>query len=79
MAQRADAVGQHAGERQVRLIARQPQGQRAEGLGHGGAIDHTQHRHPKMPRQIGARRRTVEQSHDAFDQNQIGFSRGFPQ
>ncbi|MNF78337.1 hypothetical protein D3C84_605160 [compost metagenome] len=79
VAQRADTIGQHAGKRQVRLITRQPQGQCAKGLGHGGAIDHPQHRHTEMPRQIGARRRTVEQPHDAFDQDQVGFSGGFPQ
>ncbi len=53
VAQAAYAVGQHAGKRQVGLIARQTQGQGAKGLGHGSAVDHRQHRHAEMPRQIG--------------------------
>ena len=79
MTQSADAVGQHPGKRQVRLIARQPQRQCTKGLGHGGAIDHTKHRHAEMPRQISTGRRAVEQAHHAFDQDQIGFGGGFPQ
>ncbi len=78
MAHGADAVGQHPGKRQIGLVARQPQGQRAKGLGHGGAIDDRQHWHAKMPRQVGARGRAVEQTHDPFDKDQICFACGFP-
>ena len=79
MAHGADAIGQDPGKRQVRLIARQAQGQRAKGLGHGGAVDHAQHRYAEMARQVCAGRRTVEQAHDPFNQNQVGFARCFPQ
>ena len=79
MTQRTDAVGQHPGERQVRLVTRQAQGQGTEGLGHGGAVDNAQHRHAEMPRQVGAGRRAVEQAHYAFDQNKIGLAGGLPQ
>jgi hypothetical protein len=78
MAQSAYAVGQHAGKRQVRLIARQAQGQCAKGLGHGGTVDHTEHRHAEMPRQVGAGRCAIEQAHHAFDQDQVGLTRRFP-
>ncbi|MNH22075.1 hypothetical protein D3C79_819150 [compost metagenome] len=77
--QGTDAVRQYPGKRQVRLITRQPQGQSTERLSHGGAVDHRQHRHIKMPGQIGTRRCTVEQPHDPFDQDQVGFARRFPQ
>ena len=33
---------------------RQAQGQGTEGLGHGCAVDHRQHRHAKVARQVGA-------------------------
>ncbi|KAF1060887.1 MAG: hypothetical protein GAK45_02392 [Pseudomonas citronellolis] len=79
MAQAADPVGQHASEWQVRLVARQAQGQGPEGLGHGRAIDHRQHRHAEMPRQVSARRRTVEQPHDTFDEDQVGVGGSVPQ
>ena len=79
MAQGPHPVGQHAGERQVRLIARQAQGQGAESLGHGGAIDHPQHRHAEMPGQVGARWRAIEQPHNAFDEDQVGLASGLPQ
>ncbi|MNH11710.1 hypothetical protein D3C79_712320 [compost metagenome] len=78
VAQGTDAVGQHPGKRQVRLIARQAQGQGTEGLGHGRAIDHRQHRHTKMTSKVGARWRAIEQPHDPFDQDQVGLSRRFP-
>jgi hypothetical protein len=39
----------------------------------------TPHRHAEVPRQVGAGRRAVEQAHDTFDQDQVGFARGFPQ
>ncbi len=79
MAQGADAIGQHAGERQVGLIARQPQGQSAERLGHGGAIDHAQHRYTEVPRQVSAGRRAVEQAHHAFDEDQVSLPRCLPE
>ncbi len=79
MTQGADAVGQYPGERQVRLIFRQAQRQRTERLRHGGAVDHPEHRHAKMSRQVSARRRAVKQAHHAFDQNQIRIGGGFPQ
>ncbi len=79
MAQGTNPVGQHPGKRQVRLVARQAQSQGAEGLGHGGAIDHPQHRHAEMPRQIGAGRGAIEQAHDPLDQNQVGLSRRLPE
>ncbi len=75
----ADPIGQHAGERQVRLEALQAVGQRAEGLGHGRAIDHRQHRHAEAPRQIRGRGRTVEQAHHPLDQDQVGLTRRFPE
>ena len=77
--QGAHAVGQDTGKRQVRLIARQPQGQGTKGLGHGGAVDHAQHRHAEVPRQISTGWRTVEQAHDTFDEDQVRFARGLPQ
>jgi hypothetical protein len=39
----------------------------------------TQHRHAEVPRQVGAGRRAVEQAHHAFDQDQVGLARRFPQ
>ncbi len=79
MAQGADAVGQHASEWQVRLILRQAQRQGAKGLRHGGAVDHAEHRHTEVARQISAGWRAVEQAHHPFNQNQVGFGGGFPQ
>ena len=79
MAHGANPIGQYPGKRQVRLITRQPQGQRTKGLRHGGAINHTQDRHAKMPRQIGAGRGAVKQPHHTFNQNQIRLTGGFPQ
>jgi hypothetical protein len=58
----ADPVGQYAGKRQIRLIARQAQRQRAEGLGHGRAVDNAQHRHAETSGQVRAGRRTVDMS-----------------
>ncbi|MNP21382.1 hypothetical protein D3C76_1139970 [compost metagenome] len=78
MTQGADAIGQYPGKRQVRLITRQAQGQRAKSLGHGRAINDGKYRHAKMARQVGARWRAIEQPHDPFDQDQVGLSRRFP-
>lgn len=75
----ADAVAEDAGERQVRLVGGQAHGQGAEGLGHGGAVDHPQHRHAEVPRQVGGGRRAVEQPHDALDEDQVRLPRRFPQ
>ncbi len=79
VAYRADAIGQHAGERQIRLIARQAQRQCAKRLRHGRAVDHTEYRHAKMPGQVGARWRAIEQAHDPLDQNQVRLISRFPQ
>ncbi|MOA33332.1 hypothetical protein D3C78_1546190 [compost metagenome] len=54
MTQAAYPIGQHAGERQIGLVPRQAQGQGTEGLGHGGAVDHRQHRHAEVARQVSA-------------------------
>jgi len=51
----------------------------AEGLRHGRAIDDRQHRHAEAPRQIGRRGRAIEQAHHAFDQDQVGLARRFPE
>jgi len=53
-------------------------GQRAEGLGHGRAVDHRQHRHAETPRQVGGAGVAIEQTHHAFDEDQIGFVGGLP-
>ena len=79
MAHGPDAVGQDPGERQVRLVTRQPQRQGAKGLGHGGAVDHRQYRHAKVARQVGAGGGAVKQPHHALDQDQVRLPRGFPQ
>gem|GEM_PF-2764139 len=75
----ADPIGQHAGERQVRLEAAQPVRHGAEGLRHGRAINDRQHRHAEAPRQIGRRGRAIEQAHHPFDQDQVGLARRFPE
>ncbi len=75
----ADPVGQHSGKRQVRLEAGQPMGQRAEGLGHGRAVDHCQYRHAETPRQVAGAGVAIKQSHHAFDEDQVGFAGGLPQ
>ncbi len=79
MTQGANAIGQHTGEWQVRLVARQAQGQGTKGLGHGGAINDPEHRHTKVPRQVGARRCAVKQPHYAFDENKVSLAGCFPQ
>jgi hypothetical protein len=54
-------------------------GKRPEGLRHGPGVDHGEHRDAEAPGQIGARRRAVEEAHDALDQDQIGFLGGVMQ
>ncbi|MCY1209216.1 hypothetical protein D9M72_208620 [compost metagenome] len=75
----ADAIAEHAGKGQVRLVGGQAHGQGAEGLGHGGAIDHAEHRHAKAARQVSGRGRAVEQPHHALDQDQVGLPCRFPE
>ena len=79
MTQAAHPVGQHPGERQIRLITRQAQGQRAKGLGHGRTVDNRQHRHAEVTCQVGARRGAVEQPHHPFDEDQVGFTCRLPE
>ncbi|MNF76667.1 hypothetical protein D3C84_587870 [compost metagenome] len=75
----AHPVAEDTGKGQVRLVSGQAHGQGAEGLGHGGAIDHAQHRHAEAPSQIGGRGRTVEQAHHTLDEDQVGLPRRLPQ
>ncbi len=79
MARTGDAVAEHSGKRQIRLEGGQAMSQGAKGLGHGRTVDHAQHRHAEVTGQIGRRRFAVEQTHDPFDQDQIGLARGLPQ
>jgi hypothetical protein len=46
----------------------------AESLSHRRAVDHGEHRNAEQHREIGAGSFAVEQSHHAFDQDQIGFA-----
>ena len=72
---RADAIREHAVKRHLRPEVREAERDRAEGLRHGLRGDHREHRHAEGGREIGAARRAVEQTHHAFDQDQIGFGR----
>ena len=53
-------------------------GQRAESLGHGRTVDHPQHRHAEVTRQVGRRGLAVEQAHHPFDQDQVGLASSLP-
>ena len=75
MALTRHAVGQNACPGQVRLVMPQAIRQRAKGAGHGRRIDNRQHRHAKVPRQIGRAGFAIEQAHDTFDENQVGVLR----
>jgi hypothetical protein len=68
----ADPIGQHAGKGQAGAIGGEAVGDGAESLGHRPGIDHCHHRNVEATGDIGSRRRTVEQPHDAFEQNQVG-------
>jgi hypothetical protein len=74
MARAADAVGEHAGEGQAGPVAGQAVGDGAEGLGHGAGVDQGHDRNGEALGDVGGRRRAVEQAHDAFDQDQVGFA-----
>ena len=75
MALARHAVGQHARPRQVGLVVPQAMRQRAKGARHGRGIDDGQHRHAKVPRQVGGTGLAIEQAHHAFDKDQVGLLR----
>ena len=55
----AHAIRQHTVKRQMVAVARQSRGQRAEGLRHGGAVDHREYWNSEALSQIRARRLAV--------------------
>ena len=75
----ANPVTEHARKRQIRLERRQAMGHGTKGLRHRRTINHRQHRHAKVPGQIGCRRRAIEQAHHPFNQNQVGVTRRLPE
>lgn len=76
MALGADAVREHAVKRQAGPEMREPERERAERLRHRLRGDHRGDGHAERLREIGARRRAVEEPHRAFDQDHVRLGRG---
>jgi hypothetical protein len=75
VARTGDAVGDDARQLHRSVIA-QAEHDGPGRLRHGRRIDHGQHRDAECARQVGRRRCSVIQAHDAFDQNHVGHVRG---
>ena len=61
--------------RASRPVVAQAIGQRAKRARHGRGIDHRQHRHAKVPGQVGRAGAAVKQAHHAFDEYQVRLAR----
>ena len=71
----ADAIGEGAVERQLRPVVLEAVGDGAEGAGHGRGVDHGHHRQLEADGESARGRLAVEQTHDAFDEDEVGLAR----